>query len=396
MNLFRCFIRPLAGAAIVLFSFCYFISCKRTPADLPKSVSITTEYNLSSTCNQLYLTSRHDDNKDFLYVAGKEGGLKIYSLTGSLSLVKTIPTTQLDSLEVMNLTQSGNYLYLALGNHFGTGQQNPGMAIIDVTDPVNPVIKTVWKDPTVVTGAGIIAVDGNYAYLGAMRNGLMIFNITNKTAPLLMSSIVPSISFPDVNPDPTKYNARGMAIKGDLVYLCYDAGGLRIINVSDKSYPAEVGRYANPVMGGKPRAYNNIVLDDSLAYVAVDYCGMEVLNIKDPSAIRLVNWWNPWRCETDALNWFVSDGHSNEIAIDKANKLIFMATGKSDMDVIDISNPQKSLPTRFEYGGVNNGIGTWGLSIYKNNIYLSYICNALSWPFPSNWTGVKLLKYEVN
>jgi hypothetical protein len=295
----------------------------------------------------------------------------------------------------MNLTQSGNYLFLALGNHFGTGQQNPGMAIVDVTDPVNAIIKSVWKDPTLVAGAGIVEVDGNYAYLGAMRNGLMIFNITDKTAPLLESVIAPSIAFPDPNPDPTKYNARGMAIKGDLVYLCYDAGGLRVIDVSDKQYPAQVGQYANPAMSGKPRAYNNIVLDDSLAYVAADYCGMEVLNIKDPANIRLVNWWNPWRCETDALNWFVSDGHSNEIAIDKTNKLIFMATGKSDMDVIDISNPQKSLPTRFEYGGVNNGIGTWGLSVYKNNIYLSYICNALDWPFPSNWTGVKILKYEV-
>lgn len=391
-----CLNRPLLRIAIVFFVFSNFVSCKRTPVDLPKSVSITTEYNLSSTCDQLYLTSRHDLTKDFLYVAAKEGGLKIYNLTGSLPLVKTIPVTQLDSLEVMNLMQSGNYLYLALGNHFGTGQQNPGLAIVDVTDPANPVIKTVWKDPTVVTGAGIIEVDGNYAYLGAMRNGLMIFDISDKTAPVLLSSILPSISFPDPNPDLTKYNARGMAIKGNLIYLCYDAGGLRVIDVSDKSYPAEVGQYANPVMSGKPRAYNNIVLDDSLAYVAVDYCGMEVLNIKDPDNIRLVNWWNPWRCETDALNWFVSNGHSNEIAMDKSNKLVFIATGKSDMDVVDVTNPQNSLPTRFEYGGINNGIGTWGLSIYKNNIYLSYICNALAWPFTSNWTGVKILKYQTN
>jgi hypothetical protein len=294
----------------------------------------------------------------------------------------------------MNLTQAGNYLFIALGNHFGTGQQNPGMAIIDVTDPVNPVVKSLWKDPSKISGAGIVVVDGNFAYLGAMRSGLMIFDVSDKTAPVLKSVFVPSTSYPDPNPDPTKFNARGMAVNGNSIYLCYDAGGLRVIDVTDKQNPHETGNFANPTLSGKPRAYNNIVLDDSLAYVTVDYCGMEVLNVKDPVNIHLVNWWNPWRCETDALNWFVSDGHANEMAFDKTNKLIFMATGKSDMDIVDVHDPA-NLATRFEYGGVSNGIGTWGLSVYGNQIFLSYICNALAWPFPSNWTGIKILKYEI-
>jgi hypothetical protein len=371
------------------------ISCKRTPADLPKSVAISTEFNVASTCSELYMTAKHDlQGKEYLYVAAKEGGLKIYDLSNNPKLKKTVSLSQLDSLEVMNLTQSGNYLFLALGNHFGTGLQSPGMAIIDVSDPVNPIVKSIWKDPTKISGAAIVEVDGNYAYLGAMRSGLVIFDISDKTAPVVESVFVPSTTYPDPNPDLTKFNARGMTVNEDLLYLCYDAGGLRVIDITDKQNPVEVGNYANPAMSGKPRAYNNIVVDDTLAYVAVDYCGMEVLNIKDPANIQLVDWWNPWRCETNALNWFVSDGHSNEIVFDKLHKLVFMATGKSDMDVVDVHDP-KQLATRFEYGGVNNGIGTWGLSIYKDNIYLSYICNALSWPFPSNWTGVRILKYEV-
>ncbi|HET6993834.1 MAG TPA: hypothetical protein VFI06_02575 [Chitinophagaceae bacterium] len=370
-------------------------SCKKTSSDFPKYISISTEFNLASTCSELYMTAKHDmQGKDYLYVAAKEGGLKIYDLSKNPKLKKTVSLSQLDSLEVMNLTQSGNYLFLALGNNFGTGLQNPGMAILDVSDPINPVVKSIWKDPAKITGAAIVAVDGNYAYLGAMRSGLIIFDISDKTAPVVESVFLPSTAYPDPNPDLTKFNARGMTIDEDLLYLCYDAGGLRVIDISDKQNPVEIGNYANPLMSGKPRAYNNIVIDDSLAYVAVDYCGMEVLNIKDPLNIQLVNWWNPWRCETNPLNWFVSDGHSNEIVLDKLNKMVFMSTGKSDMDVIDVHDP-KHLSTRFEYGGVSNGMGTWGLSIYKDQIYLSYICNALSWPFPSNWTGVRILKYEV-
>jgi hypothetical protein len=36
--------------------------------------------------------------------------------------------------------------------------------------------------------------------------------------------------------------------------------------------------------------------------------------------------------------------------------------------------------------GPSNGIGTWGVSLHDDRVYLSYICT-LGIPFPSNWTG---------
>lgn len=104
-----------------------------------------------------------------------------------------------------------------------------------------------------------------------MKNGLMIFDITDKTLPVQKSAFLPSITFPDPNPDPNKYNARGMAVKNDIVYLCYDAGGLRIINAVDKLNPRQTGKFSNPDMNGKPRAYNNIVLDGPLCVCG---CGL--------------------------------------------------------------------------------------------------------------------------
>lgn len=370
-------------------------SCKKKDPVNTGNIEITTLHEIASACSELYLTAKQDgQGRNYLYVAAKEGGLKIYDINAAPILKKTISVSQLGSLEVMNLSQSGNYLFLALGNHFGTAQQNPGMAIIDVTDPLNATIKSVWKDVSGTSGAGIVETEGNYAYLGAMKSGLIIFDITDKTSPVLKSVFVPSILYPDANPDPAKFNARGMVVRNDIVYLCYDAGGLRIINAADKQNPVETGKYANPVMNGKPRAYNNIVLDGSVAYITVDYCGMEILDISNPSTIRLLSWWNPWNCETNPLNWFNSNGHSNEIALDKINKLVFMSTGKSDMQVVSVADPGSPVH-KYEYGGVNNNIGTWGISVHNNNIFLSYICNSLPWPFPSNWTGIKILKYEV-
>lgn len=370
------------------------ISCKKNTDDTGGTGSfiLTFKYDLPSVCSEMFLTSKHDlQNRPYLYVAAKEGGLRIFDISSTPLLIKTIAISNFGSLHVMNLSQNGIFLYLALGNHFGTAQQNPGFAIIDISDPLNAVVKSYWSNASLTGGAGIIETEGNYAYLGAMKNGLMIFDITDKTLPVPKSTFVPSISFPDPNPDPAKYNARGMAVKNDIVYLCYDAGGLRIINTADKLNPKQTGKYSNPDLNGKPRAYNNLVLDGAYIYVAVDYCGMEVLNISDTANISLTSWWNPWNCQTSPLNWFSSNGHANEMAFDAAKRLIFISSGKSDLQVVDVSNPANPV-FRSEYGGINNNIGTWGVSVYNNSVYLSYICSFI--PFSSNWTGIKILQYN--
>lgn len=370
------------------------LSCKKVMEITGHTVTIEHNYDIASTCSAMFLEARKDlSGRPFLYIAAKDAGLKIYAANGSSTPVAAIPVTELHSLHVMNFSQSGDYLFLALGNHFGTALQAPGMAIIDVKDPGHPLVKSFWQDISKKGGAGIVETDGNFAYLGEMGNGLMIFDISNKTLPVLQSVFIPSIYYPDPKPDPKKFNARGITIRNDLLYLCYDAGGLRILNIADKKHPVEIGKYANPAMNGKPRAYNNSVLNDSLALVAVDYCGMEVLDISDPSNIKLVSWWNPWNCQSGPLKWFTSNGHCNEIVFDKANQLVFLSSGKSDLQVVDISNPAKPV-FKTEYGGVNNRMGTWGVSVSDKNIYLTYICSFV--PFYSNWTGVKVLSYTVN
>ena len=352
-------------------------------------LNIQLQADIPSVCNSMTMTM-HQDNigRPYLYIARKEGGLWIYDIT-SLTNPKLVSTTSWINFDIMNLTQDGNYLYLAMGNIFASGQ-NPGMAIVDVTDPLHSNVIGFYTYPAPDGGAGIVRVEGNYAYLGAMFHGLVVLDISDKHNIKYVSEILPDRNFPEAKPDTAKYNARGMEVKNGIVYLCYDAGGFRIIDATDKQKPVEIGRYSNPAMNGRPRAYNNIILDDSLAYIAVDYCGMEILNVADPAHIKLVSWWNPWNCTGPVNNWFNSDGHANEIDFNKQCKKIFLSTGKSDMYVVDVTNP--SLPDSCaNYGGVLNNIGTWGVSTYQDRIYLSYICSVI--PFASNWTGVKILTY---
>jgi hypothetical protein len=260
------------------------------PDDLAgAALRLRQKFDLASPngCAGETMTARQDAvGRPFLYVAAKDAGLRIYALSAKPRLVATLPVGALGSLDVNNIAQSGQRLFLALGDVFSPTAESPGVAVIDVSDPAAPLVVDLWLDPALKGGAGVVAVEGDYAYLGAMGNGLIIFAIDEGGELQLLSRLVPSIGFPDVHPDPRKINARGMAVRDGIVYLAYDAGGLRIVDARDRSAPVEIGRYSNPVLNGKPRAYNNVVLDGSRVYVTVDYCGLEVLDVGTPAAIR--------------------------------------------------------------------------------------------------------------
>jgi hypothetical protein len=294
----------------------------------------------------------------------------------------------------MSLVQRDAQLYLALGNSFGTtNSQSPGLAIVDVSNPNSPRVLSVWQYPIANRGGGLVAVDGDYAYLGAMGHGVVVLRISDPKDITYISEFRPDRNFPVANQDTLKVNARGMTIRGGYLYLAYDAGGFRVIDIHDPAHLSEVGRYANHDLDHLPRAYNNVALSDTIVYVTTDYCGIEALSITDPQNPYQVSWWNPWNCTSNPLNWFSSPGHTNELAYDDVQKKIFVSTGKSDMYVVDAHDP-RHLDSCSTYGGVDNGIGTWGIAAGRENrIYLSYICTA-GIPFASNWSGVKILQYS--
>lgn len=388
---------------LALLILLYTIQAAPALAQCPVAgYSITQKASVQYAINKQSMTAAHDAmGRSYLYVAGKERGLVIYDISNYAAPVQvdSVPTAMLNNMEVMNLTQDGNYLYLALGNHF-VNSSTPGMAIIDVTTPAAATVKDVWSWPTASGGAGIVAVQGNYAYLGAMRQGLMILDIADKSNIGFVSQFVPAKNWPNPSfPDSLKYNARGMEVKGNYVYLCYDAGGLRIIDITNKSAPAEISKYSNTALYNQHRAYNNIVLDDSIAYVALDYCGIEVLNVNHLLSISQVAWWNKWQCDTGSnpsLNWSNNDGHANEIRLNKACKLLFLSTGKSELQVVNISNPANPQLCD-SFGNTTNNQGSWGVSLYMDKLIITYIYAVyipIVTPFGSNWGGVKLLTWN--
>ncbi|MEZ5427268.1 MAG: hypothetical protein R2747_13445 [Pyrinomonadaceae bacterium] len=330
--------------------------------------------------------------RPYLYVAQKSGGLLILELSENRPPTETaqLPKTAFKGLDAMNLVQRGEHLYIALGSFFNAAGDKAGLAIVDVKDPRRPKTLSVWTSVEKIKGSAIVEVAGDYAYLGAMQEGVFIFDISDKKNPKKVSAIQPDIHFPQKNPNRTHHpNARGLAVRGDLLYVANDAGGLRVIDVSDKKKPLEVAKYINAGVKNKPQAYNNIVLDFPYAYIAVDYCGMEVVNIRNPKNIRPVGWWNPWGCETFANTWFNSQGHTNQLVYDQKKKLVFLSAGDSELQIVDVSDPRKP-DLQKGFGQTGNKLGVWGLTASDEIVYLAYIKTFI--PFRGTWSGIKAVK----
>ncbi|RMA58505.1 LVIVD repeat-containing protein [Ulvibacter antarcticus] len=355
----------------------------------PENIEFTTLWE-NATTPQLPQAMIYDvANRPYFYVVMKSGGVAIYSADNPVPIT-SVSTANFDNLHAMNITQQGNYLFVSLGDFFG-GNAKAGMAIIDVSNPETPQITDYWSTSTEVKGSAVVKVEGDFAYLGAMNQGVFILDVSNKSAITEISQYIPDVDFPMPNPTSIQEpNARGMAIVNELLYLCYDAGGLRIIDVSDKVNPIEIGRYINEGIN-KQQAFNNIIINCSVAYITTDFCGVEIVDISDPTHPIQLDWVNPWACETNANTWFNSDGHTNQIAYDAASQLIFLSSGGSEMVVMDVANPANAFLVS-TYGDRHNNQGAWGIELHNDKIYLLYITAIV--PFPSNFAGIRCIQWE--
>lgn len=344
------------------------------------------------TGNALPLATVKDAKKPYLYVAGKSGGLLVLDVSGKngAERVASLGPDKFSGLDVMHLAQQGDLLYLALGDFFDAKGQPAGIAIVDVSDPLKPAITSIRVTDSKLHGASGILVSGRFAYLAAMEYGVFIFDIHDKEKITPVSHVTPYRDFPRENPSRTQQpNVRGMALQGNKLFLANDSGGIRVIDVFDKQLPREIGLYVNPALLRKQQAYNNLVIDGKYAYAAVDYCGLEIVDISDPENMKPAGWWNPWHCEKFSALWINSPGHTNQLAFDKKSKTVYLSGGDSELLSVNVSDPQKPVTTA-AYGHFRDSRGVWGMTRDGDDIYLSYIVASV--PFRSTWNGIKALR----
>lgn len=327
--------------------------------------------------------------RPYLYVAQKSGGLLILQEKGNKppTAIATTPIKLLGNMGVGHCVHRGKYLYLGLGDFFGR-KKYAGLAIIDISSPTKPKVKSIWKSPQPLHGVSTILIRGKHAYLCAMSAGLITLDISNPNKIRYLSTYQPDVHFPKKNPGRVAHpNARGGVIKGNLLFLAYDAGGIRVLDISNPSKPREISRYINAGMAGKQQAYNNVLIHKNTLYAAIDYAGIEILNIASPKNIRQIGWWNPWNANTPQNIWFNSPGHTNELALRK--NILYISAGNREALALDVSRPAKPRLAK-HFGAPKNQQGVWGIHLGKTKLYLTYIRTMI--PFRGTWSGIKAVQ----
>ncbi|MCK6693590.1 MAG: T9SS type A sorting domain-containing protein [Thermoanaerobaculia bacterium] len=341
-------------------------------------------------------TARFDRlHRPYLYTANKEYGVIVFSYSNPLDLkpVRTITVQQFQNLKPTDLVQQGNYLYVSLGEFQGLFTQSAGLAVIDISDPENAVIVGQWSDPAFNKGAAAVRVGGSYAYLGAMEKGLIVLDVSKADDPKYISHAELDLNWPVPPGLFSVPHARGLALRGNEVWVCFDAGGLRLVDVSDKQNPMETAKYMNVALDAVAQpAYNTATIVGNYLYATVDYCGLDVVDITKPVQPVSAAWLNPWNCTN--TSWDGSPGHTNQVATARHDSLLFVTGGDTEVIAYSISNPE--LPRQNgQFAHLKDSVVVWGLDVNDSLVVLAQVWNPLNTPYIGKKGGISLLRWNA-
>ncbi|MBI5376314.1 MAG: beta-propeller domain-containing protein [Candidatus Schekmanbacteria bacterium] len=193
---------------------------------------------------------------------------------------------------------SGSYAYVATSN---------GLIVFNVSNPSAPTkVGTYGTQDRAIS----VFVSSNTLYLLGSSSGLMIFDVSDPSSPVLLGSY------------DTPGSAQGVYVLGTKAYIADGSSGLQIIDVSNPSSPLLLGTYDTP-----GSAWGVYVLD-TRAYVADYTSGLQIIDVSVSSSPILVGTYD-------------TPGQANSVYV--LGSTAYVADGTSGLQIIgisDISSPR--------------------------------------------------------
>lgn len=207
---------------------------------------------------------------NYVYLGGNDSGGKISIFNVSNPTAPTsIFTTYAPGLQqaasegVRSIISTTNMIFISVGNA-GFYVWRPSLVPTD-----GSIVDT--------TSASDMAVAGNYAYLADSAGGLAIFDIQDPIRPKRTATLP---SFHYAYSDPFPFSPHALNVEGNLVFIRDYYNGILIFDVSDPSAPKHISTYTPtyPASVG----LGNIVASGNRAYVGTAG-GFDVVDLSDPA-----------------------------------------------------------------------------------------------------------------
>jgi len=217
---------------------------------LPHVVGV---YNSISSGENMHIVN------GYAYIADGSNGLVIVDIRNKRLPVQ-VGYLQLILSHIYDVKVSGEFAYLVSGT---------GLTIVDISKPDN--LQIVGSISTNGTAKGVY-IKGNYAYVADGNNGLVVIDITDKSAPSLIGNYIPSdsVDYADI------------VVDGNFAYVLNLGDGLVILNISDLNAVSRVG---NVSLGGYP---SQLVKNGNYIYIATGQNGASIIDISDKTNPILV------------------------------------------------------------------------------------------------------------
>jgi len=176
--------------------------------------------------------------------------------------------------DLYGITVANGHAYAADGD---------GFRIFDVSDPTSPMEVAMVSLSEDISNVTVVE---NYAYVvgGDLERGLWIIDVSNPVAPI-------QVGFYDYSS--LGFNLWDIAVVDDFAYVSYQAyltppndsvQGLRVIDISDRANPVDVGGTSRPLndYSGSSNLNFFLAVRDSYAYLATQNEGLWVVDISNP------------------------------------------------------------------------------------------------------------------
>lgn len=258
------------------------------------------------------------NNKAYISKAGTNGGLQIVDVEDP-----STPTP-------ISL-YSGDYEFIAGIEDYVYLTRNSTFSVLDVTDSSAVQYVSGFEIPGFVED---VSVSGNYAYTGS--NGFRVIDISDSTHPV-------QIGYSDI--DGSLVEAANNSLVLYCPYSMTASNTVHVMDVSNPANPINLSSYTSPVMTW------DLVVRDSLAFVACWWDGVRILNFEDPNNLHLIAHTMGWQsggipgvdyCYAQAV-----DVEGNYLYI--VDYGLFPGEDTYGLYIIDISNPaDPNLINRFQ------------------------------------------------
>lgn len=208
------------------------------------------------------------------FSTGRGGSMASFSVVGD-----NLYVVNGSHLKIYDVTQSNQPVLSAdanfdrvlettfvLGDNLFVGSQT-GMLIYDISNPSTPILLSTFEH---VTSCDPVVVTGNIAYV-TLREGtdcnwgnnlLDIIDITDKRDPQLLNTM-------------SMINPHGLAVDGNLLFVCEGAFGLKIFDISNRVQPMLIEHITNINTYDVIATSGNLIVTGDNLFMIYDYSDLE-------------------------------------------------------------------------------------------------------------------------